>query len=272
MDRSRPTRRDFLRIGGAGAGLMLIGQVGGQAFRLPAALAVPGGLLDATTVPKFQSALLIPPVMPRSGRIPRPGGPPIDEYVISVRQLDQQVLPDGMPMTTVWGYGPVKARHARALLLHHAPSLTIEARHDRPVRVTWVNDLVDEEGHFLPHLLPVDQTLHWANPPGGTDRAGRRAELERHARRRTRARSRSSRTCTGRTASATRVTATRRRGSSPTPSTSRTASPASARGTTSSRRRRHRGSGSTWAPGRATASTPTPVVPRRSGTTTTPSG
>ena len=174
MDRSRPTRRDFLRIGGAGAGLMLIGQVGGQAFRLPAALAVPGGLLDATAVPKFQSALLIPPVMPRSGRIPRPGGPPIDEYVISVRQLDQQVLPDGMPMTTVWGYGPVEARHPRALLLHHAPSLTIEARHGRPVRVTWVNDLVDDEGHFLPHLLPVDQTLHWANPPGGTD--GRDAE------------------------------------------------------------------------------------------------
>ena len=29
-------------------------------------------------------------------------------------------------------------------------------------------------GNYLPHLLPVDQTLHWANPPGGaTDRDSR---------------------------------------------------------------------------------------------------
>jgi spore coat protein A, manganese oxidase len=26
---------------------------------------------------------------------------------------------------------------------------------------------VDASGNYLPHLLPVDQTLHWANPPGG---------------------------------------------------------------------------------------------------------
>jgi hypothetical protein len=25
----------------------------------------------------------------------------------------------------------------------------------------------DAEGRYLPHLLPVDQTLHWANPAGG---------------------------------------------------------------------------------------------------------
>jgi bilirubin oxidase len=33
--------------------------------------------------------------------------------------------------------------------------------------VSWVNQLVDSSGRFLPHLLPVDPTLHWANPPGG---------------------------------------------------------------------------------------------------------
>ncbi len=37
--------------------------------------------------------------------------------------------------------------------------------------MTWANQLVDGAGHYLPHLLPVDQTLHWANPPGGV--AGR---------------------------------------------------------------------------------------------------
>ena len=41
----------------------------------------------------------------------------------------------------------------------------------RPVRVKWINDLEDANGNYLPHLLPVDPTLHWTNPPGGT--AGR---------------------------------------------------------------------------------------------------
>ena len=35
------------------------------------------------------------------------------------------------------------------------------------MRIKWINELVDENGDFLPHLLPVDPTLHWANPPGG---------------------------------------------------------------------------------------------------------
>jgi FtsP/CotA-like multicopper oxidase with cupredoxin domain len=45
--------------------------------------------------------------------------------------------------------------------------LTIEARTGRPVVVKWINDLKDGNGDYLPHLLPVDPTLHWANPPGG---------------------------------------------------------------------------------------------------------
>jgi FtsP/CotA-like multicopper oxidase with cupredoxin domain len=40
---------------------------------------------------------------------------------------------------------------------------------NRPVRVKWINELMDANGHYLPHLLPVDPTLHWANPPGGLD-------------------------------------------------------------------------------------------------------
>ncbi len=41
--------------------------------------------------------------------------------------------------------------------------------HNRPVRVKWINELLDKDGNYLPHLLPVDPTLHWANPPGGTE-------------------------------------------------------------------------------------------------------
>jgi FtsP/CotA-like multicopper oxidase with cupredoxin domain len=56
-------------------------------------------------------------------------------------------------------------------VIFNAPSLTIEAKHRTPVRVKWVNELrvdpSDPGSDYLPHLLPVDPTLHWANPPGG---------------------------------------------------------------------------------------------------------
>src|SRR5262249_12886975 len=80
-------------------------------------------------------------------------------------------LPPGLPATTVWGYGPVASKSKRGPMIHNAPSLTIEAKWGTPVRVKWINDLVDGNGNYLPHLLPVDSTLHWANPPGG--KAGR---------------------------------------------------------------------------------------------------
>src|SRR5829696_157077 len=115
--------------------------------------------------------LLIPPVMPKAGTIKQRGGKNADYYEISVKQFAQQILPAGLPATTVWGYGPVSGAGSKRPLLHHAPSLTIEARWNRPVRIKWINDLVDAKDQFLPHLLPVDPTLHWANPPGGA--AGR---------------------------------------------------------------------------------------------------
>ena len=130
---------------------------------------VPGGTLPLVSVPKFQTPLLIPPVMPKAGTIVARGGKNVDYYEISMRQISQQILPAGLPATTVWGYGAVAAASKRGLLLHNAPSLTIEATWDRPVRVKWINDLVDEHGDHLPHLLPVDPTLHWANPPGGEE-------------------------------------------------------------------------------------------------------
>ena len=167
----RFSRRTFVAwVGGASAGFYLFGRLPGTSA--PVALAqVPGGTLDPTTVPKFQTPMLIPPVMPRAGTIKQPGGKRVDYYEISMRQITQQILPAGLPATTVWGYGAKAAQSKRGLLIHNAPSLTIEARWNRPVRVKWINELVDASGNYLPHLLPVDPTLHWANPPGGT--AGR---------------------------------------------------------------------------------------------------
>ena len=159
----RFSRRTFVAwVGGASAGYYLFGRLPGMSA--PVALAqIPGGSLDPGDVPKFVTEMLIPPVMPRAGTKPRG----VDYYEISMKQFSQQILPAGLPATTVWGYGAVKSASPTGLLLHHAPSLTIEAQVNRPVRVKWINDLTDADGKYLPHLLPVDQTLHWANPPGG---------------------------------------------------------------------------------------------------------
>jgi spore coat protein A, manganese oxidase len=167
----RYSRRTFVAwVGGASAGFYLFGRLPGTSA--PIALAqIPGGTLDPNDVDKFVTPMLIPPVMPRAGTITQPGGKPIDYYEISMKQIEQQILPPSLPVTTVWGYGAKAAESKRGLLIHNAPSLTIEAMWNRPVRVKWINELVDATGNFLPHLLPVDPTLHWANPPGGT--AGR---------------------------------------------------------------------------------------------------
>ena len=122
------------------------------------------GRQDPATIPKFESKMLVPGAMPKS-----PGSTPaLDYYEIAMRQFEQQVLPDSMPKTTVWGYGSATEPNA----LFNAPSLTIEATVDKPVRIKWINDLIDDNGNYLPHLLPVDHNLHWANPGGMRDMHG----------------------------------------------------------------------------------------------------
>jgi spore coat protein A, manganese oxidase len=202
------SRRRFIKvIISAGAGAFLVGRVPVEMaeagvlepprkLRLAAPLsAIPGGTLDPLHIPKYQTALLIPPVMPMAARLNQRGGKPIDYYEISVRQFKQQILPAGLPATTVWGYGTTSSLDKRGLRIHNAPSLTIEARVNRPVRVKWINELVDSNGNYLPHLLPVDPlvdsngnylphllpvdpTLHWANPPGGTSGRDTRPTFE----------------------------------------------------------------------------------------------
>ncbi len=160
------TRREFLKLGGAAGATLFFTMKFGKFTHVFAQ--IPGGTLDPASVPKYQTPMLIPPVMPRAGKIKNKMGANADYYEISMKQFPQQVLPFGLPATTLWGYGAVASNSKRGLLLHNAPSLTLEVQHNKPVRIKWINDLVDGNGDYLPHLLPVDQTLHWANPPGGT--------------------------------------------------------------------------------------------------------
>ena len=90
--------------------LMKVGMAGGAALFLPwklgtlpvrAAGHVP--LLEPDDIPKYATPLLVPPAMPRAGKITVRGGRNVDYYELAVRQFQQQILPAGLPKTTVWG-------------------------------------------------------------------------------------------------------------------------------------------------------------------------
>lgn len=147
------TRRGFLKLTAAGTLGWYVAR-GGLGFEEVHAAPIPGGTLLPGAIPKFVTPLVIPPAMPASGSP--------DTYVIGVRQFTQQILPTGLPATTVWSYGSTTATGT-----FNYPAFTIEARRNHPTTVTWINQLVDGAGRALPHLFAVDPTLHWANPPGG---------------------------------------------------------------------------------------------------------
>lgn len=79
---------------------------------------------------------------------------------MKVSEFKQQVLPDGFPKTTVWGYGgKIKdSQSGKRVFFQHYPGASFEAVRGIPVHVEWINNLKG------PHLFPVDPTIDWANP------------------------------------------------------------------------------------------------------------
>jgi FtsP/CotA-like multicopper oxidase with cupredoxin domain len=153
MARRTLTRRTFLRFSGGALTLYGLNKFGVEEA---IAAAIPGGTLLPGAIPKFVTPLVQPPAMPKSGP---------NAYSIAVQQFTQQILPTSLPATTVWSYGSTTNPATR-----NYPAFTIEAIRNTPTTVTWINWLTEGSGgsgNFLPHLLPVDPTLHWANPPGG---------------------------------------------------------------------------------------------------------
>lgn len=124
-------------------------------------------LLDAVAHPKFVNPLknaldpdfIFQPVMP--------GG---SHYEVGMHQIDQSLgLVDpltGVPLvTTVWGYGTAPGFPNATF-----PGRTFVVQRDQQITVQWTNNLVNPStNNPLPHLLPVDNTLHWAfSLPGYT--------------------------------------------------------------------------------------------------------
>ncbi|MBW2509411.1 MAG: hypothetical protein JRE81_12320, partial [Deltaproteobacteria bacterium] len=123
--------------------------------------AVPGGTLDPNTIPKYVTPLVIPPVL-----FDDQGGTAPLDVTVSVRQIEQQVLPAGFPKTPLWAYGDPGNPAT-----FNNPGFTIEVTKDVMSVVRWSNELLDADGNYLPHIIQdengnplVDQTLHWAAP------------------------------------------------------------------------------------------------------------
>jgi spore coat protein A len=154
-------RREFIKSTVAGGAAAVIASRLGFVRR--AFAQIPGGTLPPGDVGKYVLPLVKPPAMPPSKVLNK-----IDLYRIGVRQFSQRILSPPHPETTVWSYGSVDypGTVPQGGTFNY-PAFTIEANWNRNVSVEWGNDLVDGNGMYLPHLLPVDPTLHWANPPGG---------------------------------------------------------------------------------------------------------
>lgn len=164
------TRSMWLRFVSAGVLLALSVRLVGVP-KADAAAAAPRTILEASAIPKYVDPLPIPKAMPAVGRL-RVLGCDASAYEVAARQFPQQMLPTQgwgagglkpFPKTTVWGYGPARDSGNSRFA---SPAMTFEVRRDEKVLVRWVNGLVDGRGRFLPPLLPVDQTLHWADPAG----------------------------------------------------------------------------------------------------------
>lgn len=105
-------------------------------------------LLNPATQPRFVNQLTAPSVIDARNGLAQP-------LEISVSQFQQDLglkqPGSGNPlMTNVWGYNG------------EYPGPTILARKNVPVEVFWRNELKDNQGSPLPHLLQIDTSIDWA--------------------------------------------------------------------------------------------------------------
>jgi FtsP/CotA-like multicopper oxidase with cupredoxin domain len=160
------SRRKFLKGTAAAGGLYWLGphlMLRGKALA-SGPYAIPGGSLSPGDIDKFVLPLVKPPAMPPS----KGSNKNKTIYRIGVRQFSQRVMSPPHPKTTVWSYG--SSDYPGTVFeggTFNYPAFTVEAHWNKTTQVLWSNELRDSGRRFLPHLLPVDQTLHWANPPGG---------------------------------------------------------------------------------------------------------
>ena len=143
------SRRQFFKLSAAtGIGLA----VGARSLGTRTAFAAPlmPGLSDPVIQPKFVN--LAPNALDPGFKY---AGTTIG--VGETKQMTGLVAPDGITplVTKLWGYGEGG--------VYTWPGKTIEVtRSSEPYTVTWLNELAKKNGKPVDHLLPVDESLHWA--------------------------------------------------------------------------------------------------------------
>jgi spore coat protein A, manganese oxidase len=127
----------------------------------PITLPPPGApvtVLNAAAHPKFVQTL------PNSLNLINsfaPTGPGLSTYALQIKEFPSYiglVNAAGTPLITVlWGYGS-------ALQKPTSPARTFNVLSGSTIQVSYVNQLLNAAGAALPHRLPIDTTLMWANP------------------------------------------------------------------------------------------------------------
>jgi FtsP/CotA-like multicopper oxidase with cupredoxin domain len=115
--------------------------------------------LDPLTIPKFAHELPRPRVFAPTEV--RQGGVVIrHQYTVSIDKATVQMLPPGFPNTTVFAYGgDVKIPGSSQVeFVRTVPGPVFDNVRGIPTRVMWRNQIT------TPHFMPIDPTLHWANP------------------------------------------------------------------------------------------------------------
>lgn len=135
--------------------------------------------LPGSCIPQFAVPL---PVFGPAGPIPRVNAMLNSSLTITMKEIDQAVLPQGgtdtcnlgvtFGRTRVWAYETRDATGKKVLGPANWPAVTIDARRYVPTVITYVNQLptfstLNPTGPGLVQgLVTVDQTLHWADPLG----------------------------------------------------------------------------------------------------------
>jgi spore coat protein A len=143
-------RRDFLKLGAAAGAAVMAPK--GWLLSTPRAR---GGTASVPNALGYANAHKFTSPLPRPRRVDMTRGGALQ---VDIVQLEQQVLDDIYPATTVWGYqvagGPPSY-----------PGATIVAKSNRRINVHWRNRLPRGHGAFPEsHLLPVDMLGHMAEP------------------------------------------------------------------------------------------------------------
>ncbi len=119
-------------------------------------------VLDPTTIPKFENELVGPPPVFQPNVVTNQGKVIRHDYTVTMASFTQQILPPSMKlMTPVWGYSGLATDALTGASLgsvQSTPGPSFEAIRGVPIQVQWQNNISS------PYMLPVDPTIHWANP------------------------------------------------------------------------------------------------------------